>query len=131
MIGWNISITRQSFFIRRMLPTTVKTQSGIFVAAWNADCGGLIWIKQLLDEKKVICLQEGFYPGLYTGKAKNVLPAIQEIPPFVQEKYKWIEDEGNGKQILCRDGYDFGKSERAIASCNQEEWLHIKIWDLS
>jgi len=132
MIGWNISITRQnSSFIRKMIPATAKTQRGKFIAAWYADCGGLEWIEKLIVEKKVKCLRKGFYPGLYTGKAKNVLPAIQDLPPYVEDKYKWIEDKETGKQTLCKDGYSFRKSEQAIASCNKEEWLRIEIWDLS
>ena len=110
-MGWNISITRQnSSFIRRMIPATAKTQRGIFIAAWYAYSSGLKWIEKLIAEKKIICLKDGFYPGLYTGKAKNILPAIQEMPPFVKEKHKWIADEETGKQTLCNDGYDFGKS---------------------
>ena len=132
MIGWNISITRQnSSFIRRMMPATVKAKRGIFIAAWNADCGGLEWIDKLIAEKKVICLKKGFYPELYTGKAKNVLSAIQKIPPFVKEKYEWLENKETEKQTLHKIGYDFGKSEQEIASCNKEEWLRIEIWDLS
>ena len=131
MIGWNISITKQNgSFIRRMMPATAKSQRGNFIAAWYSDCGGLEWIEKLIDEKKVICLKEGFYPGLYTGKTKNVLPAIQEIPPCVMNKYEWLEDEEEGKQTL-RTTCNFEKSEQEIASCNNEEWLRIEIWDLS
>jgi len=131
MIGWNISITRQdSFFLRRLFPTTAKTKLGIFIAAWYADCGGIKWIEKLIAEKKVICLEKGFYPGLYTGKAKNVLPSIQELPPCVMDKYEWIENKETGKQTLYTTP-NFGKSEREISSCNNEEWLRIEIWDLS
>ena len=131
MLAWNISITRQnSSFIRRMIPATTKTERGKFIAAWYANCGGLEWIEKLIANKKVICLRKGFYPGLYTGKAKNILPTIQEIPPYVADKYEWIEDKATGKQIL-HSSKDFGKSEQEMDSCNNEEWLRIEIWDLS
>ena len=121
MIGWNISITRQnSSFIRRMLPATAITKKGNFIAAWYADCGGLEWIEKLIADKKVKCLRKGFYPGLYTGKAKNVLSAIQEMPPYVKDKYELIEGKETGKQTLF-SSKNFGKSELEIAVCNNEE----------
>ena len=131
MIGWNISITRQHHFIRRMIPATAKTKKGKFIAAWYADVSGIEWLDKLIDDKKVVCLREGFYPSLYTGKAKDVLPTIQEIPPSVKEKHKWVENKEKGKQILCKNGYDFRKSEDEISSCKPNEWLRIEIWDLS
>jgi len=130
MIGWNIYITRQKP-VRRWLPATAKTKAGNCIASWSAHCSGLEWIEKLMDEKKVIRIRKGFYPGLYTGKAKDILAAIQQMPPYVKEKHKWIEDEQTGEQILCSDGYYFGKSEQEIVCCNKREWLHIEIWDMS
>jgi hypothetical protein len=131
MTGWNISITRQNSCFSRMMPASKETKRGIFLAAWYADSSGLEWLDKLKESDKLLCLQEGFYPGLYTGKAKDVLPSIQEMPPCVREKYTWIKDEKTGEETLCRDGYHFGKSEGEISSCKPNEWLRIEIWDLS
>ena len=42
-----------------------------------------------------------------------------------------VVDKETGEQTLIKDGYNFGKSEQEIASCWNEEWLRIEIWDLS
>lgn len=128
MIGWNISVNRQKCFKR--LPARAKTSKGKWVASWSADVGGIEWLEKLVGHKNAICLRDGFYPGLFTAKAKYIFDIIQDMPPEVKKGINWVEDKEKG-WINPGDHYYFDKSEQEIASCNNEEWLIIEVWDLS
>lgn len=112
------------------MPATAKSKRGSFIAAWYAGCSGLRWLDKLVDEEKVIFLTKDMFPGIYSGKARDILPVIENMPPYVEDKYEWVEDKETGKQTLV-SSKNFGKSDKEIASCYNEEWLRIEIWDLS
>ena len=128
MIGWNIFVNRQKWF--RRLRARAKTPKGECVASWSADVGGIEWLEKLVENKNAICLRKGFYPGLYTVKAKYIFNIIQDMPPKVKKGINWVEDKEKG-WVNLGDCYYFGKSEREMALCNEEEWLIVEIWDLS
>jgi hypothetical protein len=52
------------------------------------------------------------------------------MPPEVKKGINRVEDKEKG-WIDLGNHYYFGKSEQEIALCNREEWLIVKIWDLS
>ena len=94
---------------------------------WEAELGGLKWLDKLVEEKKVVCLQEGYYPSLYTAKAKHVFEVVLawDKPPLVTCWWDWIS-KGEYRTV-----YNYYKWEQEIALCSKEEWLRIEVWDLS
>jgi hypothetical protein len=128
MIGWSFDIYRQEQF--KSLPARAQTPKGERIASWSADIGGFEWLEKLVENKNAICLQEGFYPGLYTIKAKHIFCIIQNMPPHVKIGINWVKDEEKG-YINCGDLYYFWKLEKEIVLCREEEWLIVEICDLS
>jgi len=123
MIGWGFNIYKQKG--DNTMPASATSEQGECLAAWNAELGGLDWLEELVNQQKSICLQAGFYPGLYTAQAKNMLPLLLEEPPFVREGLDWTDKENPLRYPI------FNKSEQAIRATSPDEWLIIEVWDLS
>ena len=131
MLGWWIAIRKPS--------------SDSAIAHWEANLGGLDWLNKLVEEKRATCQRKGDYPSLYTAKAKDILPILQEGPPHVMKHINWIELEDNAeaedkeKVIECggKKWIDGGKiprikiSQDEMATCDQDELLTVEVWDLS
>ncbi|MCL2649162.1 MAG: hypothetical protein FWD61_19540 [Phycisphaerales bacterium] len=107
-----------------------KQSSGEVVAHWDADLGGIDWLEKLVEEKRAVCQQEGFYPSIYTAQAKDILPILQDMPPFVKEGRRWKEDGKNG-WVDCGKMYYFNVSKDEVATCVPDELLCITVWDSS
>ena len=116
MLGWGIVIEKQNSEKR--------------LANWDASLGGIDWLHKFVEEKRAICQQEGFYPGIYTAQAKDILPLLQGIPPFVIEGINWKEDKEKG-WVDCGKHYFMNISKDEVSTCDPDEWLCITVWDLS
>jgi hypothetical protein len=75
MIGFGFHIFRQTG--DGTMPVSATSGQGIPVASWEAHVSGLDWLEELAGQRKALCLQEGFYPGIYTVQAKEVLPLLR------------------------------------------------------
>jgi hypothetical protein len=123
MLGFGFHIYRK--IGDKAIPASATSEQGEWLASWEAGLSGLDWLEELVDQQKAICLQEGFYPGIYSTQAKKVLPLLQDEPPYVITGLEWTDKENPKRCPL------FHKSEEVIHSCLPDEWLIVKVWDLS
>ena len=116
MLGWGIDIKKQS--------------SGNHVANWDTGLRGIDWLEKLVEEKRAVCEQTGFYPSVYTAQAKEILPILQEMPPFVMRGLKWKR----GMFGTWKDPEEFPYCsifQDEISTCDPDEILRITVWNLS
>jgi hypothetical protein len=96
------------------------------LAVWQSGLWGLNWVDELVKSGRILELQRGGYPNLYTGRFEYILSRISD-PPEVNAS--WV----CGPDDLIGDAWE-GRTvieENAIARCHPDEWLLIEAWDES
>jgi hypothetical protein len=125
MLGWNISIFRQTD--GGSSPATVESVRGTRLAVWQTGLRGLDWIDAFVKTGKAIDLGGNGYPNRYTAIAENLIPHILDEPPaahltWVCEKNDVLSEKWEGKTVIDR---------AVVATCRPDEWLMIEAWDES
>jgi hypothetical protein len=125
MLGWHVSVYRQTD--GGMSPATVESAQGARLAVWQTGIGGLDWLRELVEEGKVVDLGGNGYPSRFTATAEVIVPRIVDAPPGARDQ--WLLDAGDfvtgkweGKTVV--DG-------GAAGQCPAGEWLIVEVWDES
>lgn len=125
-LGWHITVSRRKS--EGLSPAGFGEEHGSKLAVWQTGLGGLDWLDKLVDDGRAIYLgSNGGYPTEYSARAGDVIPQIQEGPPFARKV--WARDEGD----FVTSGW-LGKTTlfpEIIENCRPEEWLIIRAWDES
>jgi hypothetical protein len=125
MLGWNISIYRQT--TDGTLPATEESPEGTRLAVWQTGLGGLNWVYELVKSGKAIDLGGNGYPCRYTASAENLIPRIINEPPGAKRIWSSglhdiLTEKWEGMTVIDRV---------AAAACRPDEWLLIVAWDES
>ncbi len=125
MLGWNISIYRQTDGGSQ--PGTPTSEQGARIAVWQAGSNGLKWLDELVAQKNAVSLGRDGYPLWYTAQAEHLIPRIIDKPPGANAIWT------HGPHDILGEGW-VGKTEinRAAAeSCKADDWLLVEAWDES
>ena len=124
-LGWHISLYRLKS--GGDAPPEFGAPVGDKLAVWEVDLQGMDWMDSLVDQGEMINLGGDGYPYEYAGKASIIIPAISENPP--KAKPAWtagtndiIHPNWEGKTTINREG---------VMNCSPDEWLLVKVWDVS
>ena len=125
MLAWCVIVFRQADGGKT--PASTKSQdTGERIAIWQTGPYGLKWVRELVDNGKLIDLGGDGYPNLYTGRAEHLLP-IANDPPDAHDV--WLRDD------FDRVTEDYvGKTridQKLIDDCRFDEWLIVHLWDES
>lgn len=125
MIGWHISIHRQSDDGGH--PASFDSPYGSSLAVWQTGFRGREWLDDLARRSLAINLGGNGYPSRYTATAEQILPRLVPKPPFANDVWRYdprdiLTDKWHGKTFMDHEG---------LAKCVPSEWLLIEVWDES
>src|SRR5436190_16145424 len=78
-LGWYISVNRQED--GGSVPASVGAATGIELAAWRANIGGLGWLDALVKDQKAIEIGQTRWSIAYTAMAADVIPRLRDGRP--------------------------------------------------
>ena len=125
MLGWNISVHRQSNDGDQ--PAFAGVGSAKKLAVWQTGILGIEWLDALVKDNDAIYLGGNGYPSQYTARARHIIPVLSTKPPHARDN--WIHDHDD----VLTDKW-IGKTfidTQAIAECSDDEWLLVVAWDES
>ena len=125
MLGWHISVSRQSD--GGALPATADSAREKPMAVWQARLAGTDWLDDLAARGSAVALGGNGYPNRYTARAADLIPTLLAGPPEAREVWKTDADdvvtpEWEGRTRIDRD---------ALSACAPDEWLCVVAWDES
>lgn len=124
MIGWYVVVATKA---RDERMNDADSKAAI-LASWEVSVGGLDWIDELVAQGRVTKLRGGGYPNLYSAKAGDVLPMLNDGPPKESGGATIIGDDyvmpagWRGNLQMYRD---------RMAACPPDHVLSIEAWDQS
>jgi hypothetical protein len=113
MLGWGIFVSTLSKEENDRADTATIRAS--LLASWETT-GLLKWLDELVASGKAVQHSRGGYPNLYTAKAGDVLPLIEDGR---------IDDWKYAKIYMKQIHKD------RMSACRDEQVLTIEVWDQS